>query len=180
MTIMKAIELANYGGFESLTLIDTEQPKPTANQILIQVRAAGINFAELELTKGDYRVPKTPPFIMGFEAAGVVVEVGSQVQHVKFGDRITSIVTSGGYAEYATADANAAIPIPAGVSFAQATAIPVQGISAYSIKTTALAAVCCEPLKIGAGNTVRNSCLWNITLRTHVPVRSTSVVWATA
>jgi NADPH2:quinone reductase len=83
---MKAIELASYGGIDSLRLIDTEQPKPTANQILIQVRAAGINLAELELAKGDYRVPKTPPFIMGFEAAGVVMEVGSQVQHVKVGD----------------------------------------------------------------------------------------------
>jgi NADPH2:quinone reductase len=99
---MKAIELADYGGFDSLRLIDTEQPNPTANEILIQVKAAGVNFAELELTKGDYKIPKTPPFIMGFEAAGVVVEVGSQVQHVQVGDRVTSIVTSGGYAEYAT------------------------------------------------------------------------------
>ena len=41
---------------------------------------AGVNFAEFELTKGDYKIPKTPPFIMGFEAAGVVVEVGPQVQ----------------------------------------------------------------------------------------------------
>jgi NADPH:quinone reductase len=70
---------------------------------------------------------------MGFEAAGVVVEVGSQVQHVQVGDRVTSIVTSGGYAEYAIAEANAAIPIPAGISFAQATTIPVQGVSAYCL-----------------------------------------------
>jgi NADPH:quinone reductase len=130
---MKAIELADYGGLESLRLIDTEKPKPTASEILIEVKAAGINFAELELTKGDYKVSKTPPFIMGFEAAGVVVEVGSQVQNVEVGDRVTSVVTSGGFAEYATANANAAVPIPAGVSFAQATTIPIQGVSAYCL-----------------------------------------------
>jgi NADPH:quinone reductase len=83
--------------------------------------------------QGRLQIPKTPPFIIGFEAAGVVVEVGSQVQHVQVGDRVTSIVTSGGYAEYAIAEANAAIPIPAGISFAQATTIPVQGVSAYCL-----------------------------------------------
>jgi NADPH2:quinone reductase len=130
---MKAIELTEYGGFGSLRVIDAEKPKPAANEVLIEVKAAGINFAELELTKGRYRIPKTPPFIMGFEAAGLVVEVGSQVRHVRIGDRLTSLVSSGGYAEYATADANAAIPIPPGISFEEATTIPVQGVSAYCL-----------------------------------------------
>ena len=130
---MKAIELGEYGGFDSLSVIDTEKPKPSENEILIEVRAGGVNFAELELTKGRYKIPKTPPFIMGFEAAGVVVEVGSLVHRLRVGDRVTSLVTSGGYAEYATADANAAIPIPPGISFAEATTIPVQGVSAYCL-----------------------------------------------
>jgi NADPH:quinone reductase-like Zn-dependent oxidoreductase len=130
---MQAIELSKYGGFDSLRVIDTERPEPAANEILIEVKAAGVNFAELELTKGKYKIPKTPPFIMGFEAAGVVVEIGSQVRHVRVGDRVTSLVSSGGYAEYATADANAAIPIPPGISFAEATTIPVQGVSAYCL-----------------------------------------------
>jgi NADPH:quinone reductase len=130
---MKAIELSGYNGFESLRVIDARQPKPAVNEILIEVKAAGVNFAELELTKGRYKIPKSPPFVMGFEAAGVVVEVGSQVQHVRVGDRVTSIVSSGGYAEYATADASAVIPIPPGISFAEATTIPVQGVSAYCL-----------------------------------------------
>lgn len=130
---MQAIELSEYGGFDSLKLIDTEKPKPTATEVLIEVKAAGVNFAELELAKGRYKIPKISPFVMGFEAAGVVVEVGSQVQHVRVGDRVTSLVSSGGYAEYATANANAVIPVPAGISFAQATTIPVQGVSAYCL-----------------------------------------------
>lgn len=67
---------------------------------------------------------------MGFEASGVVADVGPHVKNWKIGDRITTIVSSGGYAEYATADASLAIPIPDEVSFAEAATIPVQGISA--------------------------------------------------
>jgi NADPH:quinone reductase len=92
-----------------------------------------LNFAELELTKGKYSVGNPPPFIMGFEAAGVVAEVGSGVKNLAVGDRVTTIVSSGGYAEYATADASSAIPIPDGISFAQASTIPIQGLSAYTL-----------------------------------------------
>jgi NADPH:quinone reductase len=130
---MKAIELTAFEGFDSMRLVEVEKPKPGVNQVLIQVKAAGINFSELELTKGRYKVPQKTPFIMGFEAAGVVVEVGAQVRNIKVGDNITSLVSSGGYAEYATADANVAIPIPSGITFAEATTIPVEGLSAYTL-----------------------------------------------
>ena len=130
---MKAVQLDGYEGFQSLRVVELEKPKPGAKEILIEVRAAGINYAEIELTSGKYQVPKELPFIMGFEASGVVAEVGSQVKNYQLGDRITSIVSSGGYAEYAVADAGFAIPIPEGVSFAQAATIPIQGLSAYSL-----------------------------------------------
>jgi NADPH2:quinone reductase len=117
---MKAIQLSGLEGFDSLRVVELDRPKPGANEILIEVRAAGINFAELEMMRGRYQAFKKLPFTMGFEAAGVIVEVGSQVKHLKVGDNVTSLVSSGGYAEYATADAGAAIPIPIGVSFAKA------------------------------------------------------------
>jgi NADPH2:quinone reductase len=130
---MKAIELSGLEGFKSLRVVETEVPKPGANQVLIQVKAAGINFAELELTWGKYPALKPLPYVLGFEAAGIIAEVGSRVKSLKVGDKVTAIVSSGGYAEYATADANAAIPIPAGISFAEASTIPVQGISAHAL-----------------------------------------------
>jgi len=130
---MKAIHLTGYKGFESMQLFEVEKPKPAANEVLLEVKAAGVNFAELELTKGRYGIAKEPPFIMGFEAAGVVVELGARVKNLKVGDRITSLVSSGGYAEYATADATVAIPIPEGISFNEAATIPVQGLSAYAL-----------------------------------------------
>jgi hypothetical protein len=67
---------------------------------------------------------------MGFEASGLVAGLGSGVTNLKVGDRITSIVSGGGYADYATADANMAIPIPDGITFAEANAITIQGLSA--------------------------------------------------
>ena len=130
---MRAIELSGYDGFDSLKVVEVERPKARANEILMQVKAAGVNFAELELSKGKYKIPKSPPFILGFEAAGVVAEVGAAVSNVKPGDRVVSMVSSGGYAEFATADADSVIPIPTGVSFADATTIPIQGVTAYCL-----------------------------------------------
>ena len=88
---MKAIELTGYCGIECLRIVEVEKPNPATNEILLQVKAAGINFAELELAKGEYKIPKEPPFVMGFEASGVVAEVGSQVKNLKIGDKITTI-----------------------------------------------------------------------------------------
>ncbi len=130
---MKAIELSGLEGFKSLRVADVAKPKPAANQILIEVMAAGINFAELELTWGRYPALKPLPYVLGFEAAGIVVEIGLHVKNVRVGDKVAAIVSSGGYAEYATADAHVAIPIPNGISFAEASTIPVQGVSAYAL-----------------------------------------------
>jgi NADPH:quinone reductase len=130
---MKAIQLTGYQGFDSMQVFEVEKPKPAPNEVLLEVKAAGVNFAELELTKGRYRIPKEPPFIMGFEAAGVVVELGARVKNLNVGDRLTSVASSGGYAEYATADATVTIPIPERISFNEAVTIPVQGLSAYAL-----------------------------------------------
>src|SRR5713226_10192657 len=109
---MKAIELSGLEGFKSLRVADVEKPKPAANQILIEVMAAGINFAELELSLGRYPALKPLPYVLGFEAAGIVAEIGSHVKNVRVGDKVTAIVSSGGYAEFATADAHVAIQVP--------------------------------------------------------------------
>lgn len=130
---MKAIELTGLKGFESLRVVEADKPKPGPNQVLIEVKAAGINFAELELTKGKYPALKPLPYILGFEAAGIVAELGSQVKRISVGDKITAIASSGGFADYATADANSVIPIPNGISFAEASTIPIHGLSAYAL-----------------------------------------------
>ena len=130
---MKAVQLSSFAGLAGLKLVDIDRPNPSRNEVLIQVRAAGINFAELEMIGGRYPAPRPLPLTMGFEASGIVADVGSEVTNLKVGDRITSIVSSGGYAEYATADASMAIPIPPGITFAEANAITIQGLSAYTL-----------------------------------------------
>lgn len=130
---MRAVELTGFSGIQDLKLIETAIPEPEPDEVLIEVKASGVNFAELELIKGRYTSAKRPPFIMGFEAAGVVVRTGGQVSTVRPGDRVAALVSSGGYAEYATAAADACIPIPDEISFAEATTIPVQGVSAYAL-----------------------------------------------
>src|SRR5215475_10512960 len=120
-----------------MRLAELERPKPAANEILIEIRTAGVNFAELEMTKGRYQASQKLPFTMGFEGAGVVVETGREVRNFQIGDKVTSIVSSGSYAEYATANAGFAIPIMDGISFAEAATIPVQGLSAHALLTLA-------------------------------------------
>jgi len=71
---MKAVQLTGLNGLDSLKVVELDRPKPQARELLLKVEAAGINFAELEMTKGKYPARKKLPFVMGFEAAGTVVE----------------------------------------------------------------------------------------------------------
>lgn len=130
---MNAIQLEGAEGLDSLKLVQIERPRPRDGELLIQVKAAGINFAELEMTRGKYPPPRPLPTVLGFEASGLVEEVGANVTAFRPGDRVVSLLSSGGFAEYATADASMAIPIPEGISFAQANAITVQGLSAFTL-----------------------------------------------
>jgi NADPH2:quinone reductase len=101
---------------------------------LIQVKAAGINYAEVEQIHGRYPTfGKELPFVMGFEAAGVVAEMGAGVAQFKIGDSVAALVSSGGYAEFAIAPSQVVIPLPSGINFAEATTIPVQGMTAYTL-----------------------------------------------
>jgi NADPH:quinone reductase len=130
---MKAIELYELKGVDGLRVVDIAKPTPNANEVLIEVKAAGVNYYETELINGNYPLPKPLPLTMGAEASGIVMELGSKNSNFKIGDRITGFAPSGGYAEFATIDAASAFPIPDSVSFAQATTIPIQGLSAYTL-----------------------------------------------
>ncbi|MFA6210824.1 MAG: zinc-binding dehydrogenase [Candidatus Obscuribacterales bacterium] len=130
---MKAVKLVGTSGLKSLHLVDIARPEPARGQLLIEVKAAGVNFAELQTLNGKYPPMTQIPYVMGFEAAGTVTAVGPDVHNFKVGDRVTSLVSSGGHAEYALADQSMAIPIPENVSFVDATAIPVNGLTAYAL-----------------------------------------------
>jgi len=127
---MKTIEVTEYGGPEVLQVVEKPRPAPGPGQVLIEVKAAGINFADLMSREGTYPAGPKPPCVLGMEAAGIVAAVGAGVTTPAVGTRVTALV-QGGYAEYALAEAAQAVPLPEAVDFAAATALLVQGLTAY-------------------------------------------------
>src|SRR5881227_2105421 len=96
---MKAIQVARVGGPEVLTLVDLPIPDPKPNETVVQIKVAGVNFIDVYFREGRYPAPL--PFIIGQEAAGSVVAVGSDVTTLRLGDRVAYSGTLGSYAEYA-------------------------------------------------------------------------------
>ncbi|WP_174731011.1 quinone oxidoreductase family protein [Mesobacillus harenae] len=133
---MKAIQLSEYGGPEVLKTVEIERPVPTGNDVLIEIHAIGVNYADIARRQGKYVIDTPLPFIPGAEIAGVVVEVGDKVTHISPGTRVVSLISSDGYAEYALADARGLIPLPEGLDFQTAAALPLQGLSAYHVLKT--------------------------------------------
>lgn len=137
--MMKAIQFTTYGGPEVLKMVELDKPNPEANEVIIKIEAIGVNYADTARREGQYVVPTPLPFVPGAEVAGIVDEVGSDVSTVKAGDRVVTLLGSKkatGYAEYSIADERGLMPIPDGVSFEQAVALPLQGLSAYHILKT--------------------------------------------
>ncbi|MDV2883967.1 quinone oxidoreductase [Alkalihalophilus pseudofirmus] len=136
---MKAIQFTTYGGPEVLKMVELDKPNPEANEVIIKIEAIGVNYADTARREGQYVVPTPLPFVPGAEVAGIVDEVGSDVSTVRAGDRVVTLLGSKkatGYAEYSIADERGLMPIPEGVSFEQAVALPLQGLSAYHILKT--------------------------------------------
>lgn len=128
---MKFIEASKFGGPEVLTVVEAPTPTSTEGTLLVEIRAAGVNYADIMARSGFYpRVPKAP-FPVGFEIAGVVKGIGGGVQGFKEGDSVAAITQGGGYATHALIPAATAIPLPAGLDHALAVAVLVQGVTAY-------------------------------------------------
>jgi NADPH2:quinone reductase len=126
---MQAVRAARAGGVEVLEVVDVPRPVPGRGEVLVEVEAAGVNFADLMIREGGY-VEEVPfPVVLGSEAAGRVVELGPDAPPELLDRRVVAFVT-GGYSEYAVADAGAAFPIPDALDSPSATAVLIQGLSA--------------------------------------------------
>src|SRR5215470_17350783 len=121
---MQAITVSAPGGPEVLRLTAVPDPTPTADQVLVRVRATALNRADVMQRLGQYPPPPGESDILGLELAGEVEAVGAAVKDISPGDRVFGLVGSGGYAEKAVIDGRMAMPIPAGWSFAHAAAVP--------------------------------------------------------
>lgn len=128
---MKAIRISEYGDANVLQLQDIPKPTPAADEVLVSLKAAGLNFIDIYLRRGDYRSPNSLPFTPGREGAGVVEAIGENVKEVSVGDRVAYTGGMGSYAEYAIVKAAQLIPLPNDISFEQGAAFPLQGMTAH-------------------------------------------------
>jgi len=126
---MKAIQVKQPGGPEALEFVDLPIPQPKSREAVVKIAASGVNFIDVNLREGRYKVPL--PFVVGQEAAGVVSSVGSEVKLVKSGDRVAWSGILGSYAEYVAAPVEGLVPIPQNVSDQYAAAAMLQGMTAH-------------------------------------------------
>ena len=136
---MKAIRVHEFGGTEKLVLDEIEKPSPQPDEVLIKVKAAGVNYADTMMREGNYLVKPALPVILGFEAVGEIEETGANINGFKVGQRVLASVSSGGYAEYTVAKASNLIPVPDELSDGEATALLVQGLTALGLLNEAKA-----------------------------------------
>jgi NADPH2:quinone reductase len=117
---MKAIQVHNFGGPEVLQLQEIPTPKPGKCEVLVRVKAAGVNPYDTYMRAGTYAIKPSLPYTPGSDAAGVVEAVGEGITKVKPGDRVyTAKTLTGAYAEYALALESQVYPLPEKISFAQ-------------------------------------------------------------
>lgn len=131
----QAYVFTEYGGPETQEFRDVEMPAPGPGELLVEVRAAGVNPADWKIRQGYMRdmKPEEPPAVLGNEVAGVVRAVGQDVDTFSVGDEVLGGVApgSGGYAEFALVTADQAATKPTKVSYTDAAALPVAAATAY-------------------------------------------------
>ncbi len=130
---MKAIQVHQFGGPEVLALHEVPTPKPGPGEVLVRVRAAGVNPYDTYMRAGAYPVKPALPYTPGSDAAGTIEAVGAGVAKVKPGDRVyTATTLTGAYAEYALARENQVYPLPEKISFSQGAGLWVPYGTAYT------------------------------------------------
>jgi len=116
---MRALVCEKYGPPESLVLAEQADPQPGPGEVLVDVKAAGINFPDVLLIAGTYQVKVAPPFVPGNEAAGIVEAVGEGVERIRPGDRVIATPQGGAFAEKCVAAEKSCLPLPQALSFEQ-------------------------------------------------------------
>jgi NADPH2:quinone reductase len=130
---MKAILVKEFGGPEMLTYTDVDDPQPAANQVLIQVHTAGVNFADVKARMGAYHIERALPFIPGLDVAGTIAAVGPEVKNLKPGQRAVAFPQGGAYCELAIANEALTFPIPDTISDESAAAFPIVAGTSYAM-----------------------------------------------
>jgi NADPH2:quinone reductase len=132
---MKAVVADPVGGPENLKYVDLPKPEPKRGEALVKVEAAGVNFIDIYFRAGLYKGGE-PPVLLGNEGAGTVAAVGPDV-NLPVGARVAWAMTRGAYAEFAIVPASTLVTVPEGVSFEEAAAVMLQGMTAHYLTRSA-------------------------------------------
>lgn len=127
---MRAVWIPRAGPPEVLEVREGPDPTPADGQVLIRVRASGVNFADVSARLGVYPDAPPKPCVVGYEVAGTVERAGAEVRGVRPGDRVFALTRFGGYAEQVAVPAEQVFAMPAAMSFEEAAAVPVNYLTA--------------------------------------------------
>jgi NADPH2:quinone reductase len=135
---LRTVEVLGFGGPENLAWIEAPTPRPGAGELLLRIEACGLNHADLLMRQGTYLGGPRPPFRPGMEAAGTVEELGpgAPAGAPQPGTRVAAVAASGLQATHSVMPVEACVPLPEGLSWEQAAALPVTHLTAYHALVT--------------------------------------------
>ena len=134
---MKAVVCTKIGDPKLLEIKDIETPKPSKNEVLVKVQAAGVNFPDALMVQGKYQIVMDPPFTPGNEVCGYVEETGDDVD-LKIGTKVIALPPIGGFSEYVSVDKNLVIPVSEKVNAMAGASLPINyGTCYYALKRRA-------------------------------------------
>jgi NADPH2:quinone reductase len=143
---MRAIRVSQTGGPDVLQIAEVPDPAPGPGQLQVTVAAAGVNFMDIYHREGRPPYRSQLPYIPGVEGAGVIAAVGPEVSGFAAGDTVVWTGVPGSYAEQVLVPAQAAVPVPDGISAETAAAVFLQGLTAHYL--------CADTVPVRAGDTV--------------------------
>jgi NADPH2:quinone reductase len=129
---MRAIRIEGRGADYRLVVDTVPQPKPAPGQVLIAVAAAGVNKPDLLQARGKYPPPPGASPTLGLEVSGTITALGDGVSGWRAGDKVCALLTGGGYAEEAIADAGSVLPLPDGIDLVEAAGLPEAAFTAWT------------------------------------------------
>ncbi|MFQ5677010.1 MAG: alcohol dehydrogenase catalytic domain-containing protein, partial [bacterium] len=129
--ISRVIQITRFGLPEVLQIKEEVVGKIGPDEVLIRVRAIGLNFADIFERMGLYKAAPKAPFVPGFEVAGIVEQVGGEVRGLKEGQRVVAVTKFGGYKSRVKVHQAFAFPMPDEYSFEEAAGLPTTYLTAY-------------------------------------------------
>jgi NADPH:quinone reductase-like Zn-dependent oxidoreductase len=130
---MKQIEITKYGDTDVLKIKESVDPMPSAGEVLVKVKAIGVNFADILARKGLYPDAPKPPCVVGYEVSGIIEAAGQGVDSAIIGKSVLALTRFNGYSDKVCVPENQVFIIPQSLDFEEAAAIPINYLTAYQL-----------------------------------------------